>query len=106
MIIDKKQWEAQAGRLLRQKKKLLHLMYAHFILTIPLMIWMIRFDSVNYEMTWVGHTLLNGSLLFAVLVMMSHFTLERQRKQLIASHEMMEMLEVPKGQYDKQGTTQ
>ena len=102
MIIDKKQWERQAGRWIHNHKKLAKLMYAHLIISIPLLIWIIRIPE-GYEITWVGSLMLNMSFLFAVLVLVSNFTLEKQRKMLIQSHEMMQMLEEPKDQW---GNTQ
>lgn len=100
MIIDKQQWDRSAGKWIYQRKKLDKLMYAHLILSIPLLIWIIRIPD-GYEITWVGSLLLNGSFLFAVLVMISHFTLERQRKDLLNSHKMIEMLEEPKDQWGR-----
>ena len=100
MIIDKQQWERQASRWIHNHKKLSKLMYAHLLISIPLLIWIMRIPE-GYEITWVGSLMLNISFLFAVLVMISHFTLEKQRKGLIQSHEMIEMLEEPKDQWGK-----
>jgi len=99
MIIDKKQWELRAMRWTFRRKKLSRLMYAHLLLSIPLLIWLIRLDTNTYEITWVGSLILNGSFIFAVLVMLSHFSLEKERKQLISSYDMIEMLEEPKDQW-------
>jgi hypothetical protein len=75
-------------------------MYAHFIFSIPLFIWILRMTP-DYELTLVGQLIVNGSFMFAMLLVITSFQLYRERQYLINSYEMIQMMEEPKDQWGK-----
>jgi hypothetical protein len=100
MIIDKEQWEHAVDRHIWRNKRHRALMYAHFIFSIPLFIWILRMSG-DYELTLVGQIIVNGSFMFAMLLVVTSFQLYRERQYLINCYEMIQLMEEPKDQWGK-----
>ena len=100
MILEKQEWDNAVSKWLIQKKKHSRLMYAHFLISIPMLLWiMTRVNTGDYELNFIGGSIVNVSFLFGILIIITFFQIEKQRKYLIASHKMLSMIEKPKNQW-------